>query len=164
MLIAMRLVLIFLLAIPAFAQWQPQHGHSTESLRGVSVVDGNEIWASGTHGTYLMTKDGGKTWTVNHVPGGEELDFRGIKALHNEVFLLSAGPGDKSRIYHQRKGHDWELQFTNHEPKGFFDCMAFSDAKHGFVVGDPVNGKFQVLRTRDGGRSWQYVDPQKLPP
>jgi|SRR5690348_4065589 len=164
MLIAMRLVLIFLLAIPAFAQWQPQQSHSTDSLRGVSIVDHNEIWASGTHGTYLVTQDGGKTWTVNHVPRGEDLDFRGVKAFPDEVFLLAAGPGDKSRIYHQRKGHDWELQFTNHESKRFFDCMAFSDARHGFVVGDPVNGKFQVLRTRDGGRSWQYVDPQKLPP
>src|SRR5439155_24926179 len=54
--------------------------------------------------------------------------------------------------------------FTNQEAKGFFDCMAFTDPKHGIVVGDPVNGKFQILRTHDGGKTWQYSDPQKMPP
>lgn len=161
---SVRVAIILFLAANAFAQWQPQESHTTESLRGVSVVDRDEIWASGTHGTYLVTKDGGKTWIVNHVAGADDLDFRGVNAFRNEAFLLAAGPADKSRIYHQRKGHAWELQFTNHEPKGFLDCMAFSDPKHGFVVGDPVNGKFQVLRTRDGGRTWQYIAPQKLPP
>jgi len=164
MLCGMRWMLILFLTTTAFAQWEIQSSHTTESLRGVSVVDRNEIWASGTHGTYLVTTDAGRTWTVHQVPGAEELDFRGVKAFRNEAFLLAAGPGDKSRIYHQRHGHAWELQFTNREPKGFLDCVAFSDQKHGFVVGDPVNGKFQILRTRDGGRSWQYVDPRKLPP
>jgi photosystem II stability/assembly factor-like uncharacterized protein len=157
-------MLVLSVTTTAFAQWQNQSSHTTESLRGVSVVDGNEIWASGTHGTYLVTADAGRTWTVHHVAGAEELDFRGVEAFRKEAFLLAAGPGDKSRIYHQRQGHAWELQFTNHEPNGFFDCMAFSDQKHGFVVGDPVNGTFQILRTRDGGRTWQYVDPRKLPP
>ena len=83
------------------------------------------IWASGTHGTYLMTKDGGKTWNLGKVPGADSLDFRGVKAFKGEAFLLAAGPGDKSRIYHLRTGKQWELQFTNQEPKGFFDCMAF---------------------------------------
>jgi photosystem II stability/assembly factor-like uncharacterized protein len=160
----MRYLLICFITSSAIAQWQPQASHTTESLRGVSIVDRNELWASGTHGTYLVTKDGGQHWAVNHVPGAEELDFRGVEAFHNESFLLAAGPGEKSRIYHERKGHRWELQFINHDAKGFFDCMAFSSPKHGFVVGDPLNGKFQVLRTRDGGRTWQYIDPKKLPP
>jgi photosystem II stability/assembly factor-like uncharacterized protein len=157
-------MLIVCLTSTAFAQWQSQTSHTTESLRGVSVIDRNEIWASGTHGTYLVTADAGRTWTVHQVPGAEQLDFRAVKAFRKEAFLLAAGAGDKSRIYHHRQGHAWELQFTNHEPNGFFDCMAFSDRKRGFVVGDPVNGKFQILRTRDGGRTWQYVDPRKLPP
>ncbi len=164
MLFCMRWMVFLILATSSFAQWQPQTSHTTESLRGVSVVDRKEIWASGTHGTYLVTKDGGKTWTVNRVPGATDLDFRGVKAFRDEAFLLAAGPGDKSRIYHQRNGNSWGLQFTSHEPKGFFDCIAFSDPKHGFVVGDPVNGKFQILRTRDGGETWQYLDPRRLPP
>ena len=162
--LAMRLAMFLLVATSAIAQWQLQQSNTTESLRGVSVVNRNEIWASGTHGTYLVSRDAGRHWTVNHVASADELDFRGVKAFHKEAFLLAAGPADKSRIYHWRAGHKWELQFTNHEPKGFFDCMAFSDPRHGFVVGDPVNGKFQILRTRNGGRTWKFVHPEVLPP
>lgn len=158
------LAIIFLLSANAFAQWQMQVSHTKESLRGVSVVDASIIWASGTGGTYLLTSDGGKNWAAHQVPGAESLDFRGVKAFGPHAFLLAAGPGDKSRIYHTAdSGNHWELQFTNPEAKGFLDCMAFSDEQHGIVVGDPVNGKFQILRTDDGGLHWRYVDPNGMP-
>jgi len=159
-----RLAIIFLLSLNASAQWQIQQSHTKESLRGVSVVDEKTVWVSGTHGTYLVTFDGGNTWTPHQVSGAENLDFRGVKAFGAEAVLLAAGPGDKSRIYHTADfGRHWELQFTNSEPNGFLDCMAFTDEKHGIVVGDPVNGRFQILRTEDGGKNWRYADPKGLP-
>ncbi len=155
---------IILSAATALAQWQTQESHTKESLRGVSAVDENVVWASGTHGTYLLTTDGGKNWAAHRVSGAEDLDFRGVKAFGAEAFLLASGPGDKSRIYHTADfGKHWELQFTNSEPKGFLDCMAFSDPKHGVIVGDPVNGKFQILRTTDGGKNWRYADSKGMP-
>jgi len=161
----MRVLLVLLLAVNSCAQWQMQESHTKESLRGVSVVDANIIWASGTRGTYLLTSDGGRNWAAHQVPGSESLDFRGVKAFGSHAFLLAAGPGDKSRIYHTSdSGNHWELQFTNSEPKGFLDCMAFSDEQYGIVVGDPVNGKFQLLRTEDGGKNWHSVDLKGMPP
>jgi photosystem II stability/assembly factor-like uncharacterized protein len=38
-------------------------------LRGVWVVSDKIAWASGAHGTYLRTIDGGVTWTAATVPG-----------------------------------------------------------------------------------------------
>jgi len=155
---------VLLISTNAVAQWQMQDSHTKESLRGISVVDANIVWASGTHGTYVLTTDGGKTWTSHQVPGADSLDFRGVNAFGAEVFLLAAGPGEQSRIYHTSdSGKRWELQFKNPEPKGFLDCMAFSDKQHGIVVGDPVNGKFQILRTEDGGKNWRYADPKDMP-
>jgi photosystem II stability/assembly factor-like uncharacterized protein len=77
------------------------------------------VWASGTHGTYLRTLDGGATWTVAQVAGAENLDFRDVEAFsEDEAYLLAAGPGDQSRIYKTTNGgKSWDLQFTNHEPK-----------------------------------------------
>ena len=161
----MRLAIIFLLSLNALAQWQTQDSHTRESLRGLSVVDEKVVWASGTHGTYLITTDGGKNWTTHQVPGAESLDFRGVRAFGVEAFLLAAGPGSQSRVYHTANfGRNWDLQFTNPEPKGFLDCMAFSDQKHGTVVGDPVGGKFQILQTDDGGKNWRFTDAKNMPP
>jgi photosystem II stability/assembly factor-like uncharacterized protein len=42
--------------------------------------------------------------------------------------------------------------------------MVFADERHAVVIGDPVNGKFQVLRTRDGGQTWQSIDSKNIPP
>jgi photosystem II stability/assembly factor-like uncharacterized protein len=143
--------------------------HTTEGLRGVSVVSQKVAWASGTHGTYLRTTDGGNTWTPAQVLDATNLDFRAVVAFSaDEAFLMSAGPGDQSRIYRTNDaGKSWQLQFTNKNPKGFFDSMAFWDPTHGVVLGDPIpdeTGKltFEVLMT-DDGQNWRIVSSAQLP-
>jgi photosystem II stability/assembly factor-like uncharacterized protein len=82
---------------------------------------------------------------------------------------MSSGPGDQSRIYHTRDaGRHWQLQFTNKNPKGFFDSIAFWDRTHGIVLGDPVADetgalKFELLMTEDG-ETWKQIPPEQLPP
>jgi photosystem II stability/assembly factor-like uncharacterized protein len=170
-----------LIAASAAAQSAPriQLSHTTESLRGVSAVSRQIAWASGTHGTYLRTVDGGRTWNSAQVPDATQLDFRAVVAFDaNEAFLMSAGPGDQSRIYHTTDaGRHWQMQFTNTNPKGFFDSMVFWDRTHGIVLGDPIPDdspenstkdesgklKFQLLLT-DDGQTWRPIPPSQLPP
>jgi photosystem II stability/assembly factor-like uncharacterized protein len=146
--------------------WTPQTSNTRASLRGVSAVDARFVWASGSGGAWLATTDGGVTWRAEKVPDAEALDFRGIRAIDaRTVYLMSAGPGDKSRIYKTTDaGEHWTLQFTNPDPKGFFDAIAFWDAHHGIVVGDPLDGRAEILTTDDGGASWQRrAAPPALP-
>ncbi len=153
----MRLLFPFLIAATAFAQhWTPQTSGITASLRGVSAVSPSVVFASGTGGAWLVTKDGGATWRASKVPGAEQLDFRAIQALDSRnVYLLSIGNGDKSRIYRTADGGEtWELLFTNPDAKGFLDELAFWDPQHGIVIGDPVEGEFAIFTTSDGGRHW----------
>jgi photosystem II stability/assembly factor-like uncharacterized protein len=161
----MRSFLFIFLASSLFAQIT-QTSHTTENLRGLSTPAPNIAWASGTHGTYLRTIDDGQTWQPAQVPGAESLDFRDVEAFSADfAYLLAAGPGDQSRIYKTTNaGKTWTLQFTNPDPKGFFDCMAFWNPHHGIAVGDPVDGKFQLITTEDGGHSWKPVSPSTLPP
>ena len=163
--------LILMLATTARAQSGPrvQLSHTPENLRGVSVVSRQAAWASGTHGTYLRTVDAGQTWTPAQVPDASTLDFRAVVGFSaDEAFLMSAGPADQSRIYHTTDGgQHWKLQFTNSNPKGFFDSMAFWDSKHGIVLGDPIpdeQGKlrFELLETEDG-ESWHPIPSAQLP-
>ena len=165
------LALLILLATPAFAQSAPQtrYSRTTEDLRGVSAVSQKIAWASGTHGTYLRTTDG-RIWIPEQVPGAEALDFRAVTAFSaDEAFLMSAGPGDQSRIYHTTDaGRHWSLQFTNNNPKGFFDSMVFWDRTHGIVLGDPIPDdagtlKFELLITNDG-QTWTPLPSPQLPP
>jgi photosystem II stability/assembly factor-like uncharacterized protein len=170
--VASSLSAVLLAAMPSAAAQGPrlQLSHTTESFRGVSAVSRQVAWASGTHGTYLRTIDGGLTWIPAQVPDASALDFRAVAAFSaDEAFLLSAGPGDQSRIYHTTDaGQHWQLQFTNTNPKGFFDSMVFWDPKHGIVLGDPIPDdkgqlKFELLIT-DDGETWYPIPPSQLPP
>jgi photosystem II stability/assembly factor-like uncharacterized protein len=117
----------------------------------------------------LRTTDGGAHWDSAQVPGAEALDFRGVMAFSaDEAFLMSAGSGELSRIYHTADaGKHWSLQFRNTNPKGFLDSIAFWDPTHGVVVGDPVpddSGKlhFEVLLT-DDGQIWHSIPASQRP-
>src|ERR1700687_2581570 len=110
------LPLVLLVVAPALGQSGPrvQFSNTTENLRGVSAVSRQVAWASGTHGTYLRTIDGGRRWTPAQVPDAAALDFRAVTAFSaDEAFLMSAGPGEQSRIYHTSDaGKNWALQVT----------------------------------------------------
>lgn len=147
-----RLVPLVFSTVSVAQSFTVQISNTHEDLRGLSAVSPAVVWASGTHGTYLRTGDGGLTWTAGQVPGAEALDFRDVQAFSaEEAYLLAAGPGEQSRIYKTSDaGETWSLQFTNDQPKGFYDCMAFWDRTHGIALGDPVDGEFEVIATDDG--------------
>ena len=157
--------LVFLGLCPSWGQWRQQTSGTDVQLRGISAVSATVAWASGAKGTVLRTVDGGKTWTKLNVPESEELDFRDIQAFdQNTAFVLSIGDGDKSRIYKTSDGgKTWQLQFTNRDPKAFYDCFAFWDSKHGIALSDSVDGKFPLISTSDG-LTWAPVDTKSMPP
>ncbi|HEY2785642.1 MAG TPA: glycosyl hydrolase [Fimbriiglobus sp.] len=158
--------LIWLYEPTAVAQWQKQSIHTDADFRGLSAVSSKVAWVSGSKGTYGRTTDGGTVWTAGTVPGAEKLDFRDVEAFDDsKAYLLSAGPGKDSRIYKTVDGgKTWQLQFQNTVPEAFYDAMAFWDETTGIALGDPVNGRFQLLATTDGGTHWKPLAGKKLPP
>src|SRR6266481_4354006 len=150
----------------AFAQWHPQKSNTDASLHGLSIVNGNVVWVSGTGGTFVRTTDGGETWQAGTVAGAEKLDFRDVYAIDGETaYLMSIGKGNESRIYKTTDaGKNWLLEYAEQNPKAFLDCMAFWDATHGIVVGDPLDGKPELLTTSDGGAHWTPLQSNTIPP
>ena len=145
------------------ARWVPLSSGVAATFRGVSTVSDTVAWASGSGSTVLRTADAGKTWLPLTVTA-DRLDFRDVDAIDaRTAYALSIGAGAASRIYKTiDAGATWTLQYTNQDPKGFLDAMAFWDAAHGIVVGDSVNGAFSILLTADGGKTW--TPASALPP
>jgi photosystem II stability/assembly factor-like uncharacterized protein len=143
-----------------------QASGTSELLQAVSPVDANVVWVSGHGGTWGRTLDGGATWQTSVMAGADTLEFRDVHAEDaNTGWLLSAGPGTLSRIYHTGDaGQSWTLQWVNEEPAGFYDCLDFWDERRGFVYGDAVDGGLRILVTDDGGATWSLVPQASLPP
>jgi photosystem II stability/assembly factor-like uncharacterized protein len=133
------------------------------SMRGLSVVNDRVVWASGSKGTVGVTTDGGRTWTWQTVNGFETRDFRDIEAFdeHTAVIMAIAEPAVILRT--TDAGVTWKVVYENKTAGMFLDAMDFVDNQHGTVVGDPVNGRFFIAHTQDGGLTWKEAAAESLP-
>jgi len=157
-----------LLATPAQAAWKHVDLAADVTLRAVSVVDAQRFHVSGSKGTHAVAEDGGKTWR-NAVPAdGAALDFRGVAALDAKTAILMSagdGPAGQARLYRTADaGLTWTLAFETRLPGSFLDAVAFRDAKRGFVLGDPIEGRWFLLKTADAGRTWTRIDGPSVEP
>ena len=135
------------------------------TLQAVSPVNDSVLWVGGHAGVILRTLNGGRTWARLAAPAGDTLQFRDVHAVSRDTaYVLSAGPGDRSRIYKTNDGGaTWQLQFLNRDSSAFYDCFDFWDPRHGIAVSDAVAGRLVVLTTRDGGATWAALLPETLP-
>lgn len=140
---------------------------STASCRSLSAVSARIAWAGCTGGKVFRTTNGGATWSVDSVRGAATLDFRGIKAFDaNSAVVVSAGPAEQgqARIFRTDDGaKTWTLAWSDTTPGIFLDGVAFWDAQYGFSFSDPIGGRFVILTTADGGRSWSRLPRSALP-
>lgn len=150
---------ILLLGMPSQmqAQWRMQASGTQAILRGIHSVDGSTAWASGAKGTVLRTVDGGRHWRACSVPpDAGKLDFRSVWAWDaDHAMVMSSGPGTQSRLYSTHDGcRSWRLVFTNPDVGGFWDALQFDGVRFGVILGDPVQGRFTLFATYDGGLHW----------
>lgn len=139
---------------------------ATARLRGLSPVSGKVAWASGSEGAVWRTVDGGRTVTSVGPAGTEALQFRSLYASSSRhaVAVSIGDTPDAFRAYvTENGGRTWTRSLQNTQPTAFYDCMTFTDRRTGYILGDPVDGKFQVIRTRDGGHSWQIMPSAGMP-
>jgi photosystem II stability/assembly factor-like uncharacterized protein len=142
------------------------------NLRGLDVIDfphrdgarSAVIWASGSNGIVLLSLDLGITWKRLHIPDGDSLDFRGVRAFDaSTAYVISSGEGEKSRIYKTTDGgQKWKLQYTGARPAFFLDAIVCVSRRKCIVLSDPVEGKFVLLRTADG-EHWTELPRESMP-
>lgn len=133
------------------------------SLRGLSAVTDKIVWVSGSSGTVGRSTDGGKTWNWITVPGYEKRDFRDIEAFDENTAIIMAIAEPADILKTTDGGKTWKLVYENTTKGMFMDAMEFWNHDSGIVVGDPINGRFFVARTFDGGNSWHEIPFMELP-
>ncbi|WP_186461863.1 WD40/YVTN/BNR-like repeat-containing protein [Mucilaginibacter pallidiroseus] len=127
------------------------------SIRGMSIVNEQVAWVSGTKGSVGLTIDGGLSWKWQQVKGFEKSDFRGIEAFSEKEAVI-IGSGTPAVILKTLDGgKNWAVKFNITDTTYFLDAIAFSDKNHGFILGDPINGKFLMLETLNAGEDWLPV-------
>jgi hypothetical protein len=78
----LQIFLCILLSISGQAQiLQLINSGTSVSLRGLSVVNDQVLWVSGSEGTVGLSTNGGISWKWTRVPHYEKSDFRDIEAF-----------------------------------------------------------------------------------
>lgn len=133
------------------------------SLRGLSVVNDNVIWVSGSNGMVGRSTNAGKNWTWITVRGYEKTEFRDIEAFDAQTALVM-GIGAPAYILKTTDGgQNWKLVYENKTPGMFLDAMDFFSEDDGLVIGDPLDGRVFMASTRDGGNTWQELEASRRP-
>ncbi len=134
-----------------------QTSGTATSIRGLSVVDDQVAWASGSNGWFARTTDGGKTWQWKQQAGFDTLDFRDIEAFSDQRALAVSAGSPAVVLLTENGGTSWQVVYRNDSPEIFLDGMDFWDEQTGIIYGDPINGLMQLLKTSDGGRTWTDI-------
>ncbi|MEP7108567.1 MAG: oxidoreductase [Ferruginibacter sp.] len=133
------------------------------SIRGLSVVDDRIIWVSGSNGTIGRSVDGGNLFKWITVKGYEKTDFRDIEAFDENTAVIMGIAAPAYILRTIDGGETWKVVFEKNTTGMFLDAMEFWNEHRGIVVGDPIDGKFFLARTTDGGLTWSDTAPQDLP-
>ncbi|RZM27136.1 MAG: oxidoreductase [Pedobacter sp.] len=161
----MRTLLLLMLLFPLFAhsqeyQFKVLNSSQNTSIRGMCIVSDQVAWVSGSNGSIGKTLDGGITWQWNKAEGYEKLDFRDIEAFdENKAIVVNAG-SPAYILLTIDGGKTWSERYKNLDSAIFLDGMSFWDEKNGMAFGDPINNKMQLIRTNNGGLTWEDVSGQ----
>ncbi|WP_207493898.1 WD40/YVTN/BNR-like repeat-containing protein [Aridibaculum aurantiacum] len=166
--------LSFVFAIASHAQKnvsvQVIANNPNTSLRGMSVPSDQVIWVSGNNGTVGKSIDGGATWRWHTIKGYETRDFRDIEAFDSTTAIIMAVDNPAYILKTTDGGFTWKKVFEKNQNGMFLDAMDFKNEKEGICIGDPLQigssgrGFFYIIRTFDGGETWQETPLNQLPP
>ncbi len=121
-------------------------------LNSVSIVNSRVAWACGDSGTVLYTPTSGSNW-----------QFIGGGVLGNNNIYCIAGLDSLSAVCAVNiniaiilkttdKGSSWQPAFI--QPNGFINDIEMITPLMGFAYGNPVGGRWTLLRTINGGQTF----------
>ena len=168
----MKLFIITLLTFLLFACTHQKNNdvtnlNSTEfkqhSYRALNVISEKSVLLSGTNGRVFLVNPT-TLESINISPSDtSKIDFRAAAVLNDSTFLVASAGSPGFILRTNSQGKTWDTTWVNNAPDVFIDGMQFSDAKTGWAYGDIQNGYLLVLKTTDGGITWQRIKQEALP-
>jgi photosystem II stability/assembly factor-like uncharacterized protein len=138
------------------AGWTTQTSGVTSSLRSVDAVSSAAAWISGASGVVLRTTNAGATWVRVDSARLGTATLHCIDAVDASTAFVGANPSAGGEIYKTTNGGvTWSNVFS--QTGGFIDAIKMYDQVNGIALGDPVGGKWTILRTSDGGATWNRI-------
>jgi hypothetical protein len=123
------------------------------SLRGLSVVNDQIIWVSGSGGCVGLSTDAGENWKWIQVHGFEKTDFRDIEAFSDQEAVIMGITEPAVILRTTDGGKNWITAFEDSAKSVFLDAMDFS-GDEAVLIGDPDKEKIFFARSTDRGKSW----------
>jgi photosystem II stability/assembly factor-like uncharacterized protein len=142
------------LRMKSFGQtWTEQTSNVTTQLTSVSAVDANNAWVCGYSGVVLRTTNGGTNWvSVGGGPIPATLNLHNIFAPDANTAVVLGSGADAFAFRTTNGGTLWTQVLT--QAGGFFNAVWFANPFAGFLMGDPVGGRWSLWGTINGGASW----------
>jgi photosystem II stability/assembly factor-like uncharacterized protein len=129
----------------------------TTSLNSVCVTGNSwnmQGWVCGSGGVVLVTTNNGYNWLsvgTNGIPSNAELITIGAKA--RDTVLTAGRIGATTYVYRTvNRGANWQQVFS--QANGQINSIWIRNSSTGFMIGNPVGGRWSLWKTTNGGLNW----------
>ena len=127
------------------------------------LINNNKVWYAANNGNYgFVSLDSSANYDQKITNENLNIEFRSIAQTSKYIFILSvANPALLYRI--SKNDYQVKLVYQENNEKVFYDSMQFFNDKEGIAIGDPTENCPSVIKTTDGGETWQKIPCNKLP-
>jgi len=157
------LLILLALGLNINSQWVNQNVlPKPPALYSVYAYSSQIAWASGDSGKVLLTTNGGTSWLYRDSSVFNNHPVISIQAIGPQTALCICNIGGTGKIFKTvNAGSNWFQVFSRNGV--VLNDIEFMNPTTGFVYGNPVSNFWYVLKTTDGGNTFDSTTITRPP-
>ena len=120
----------------------------------LSIAGGNSGSSVGPNNTVIKSPNAGTNWTVNI--NNPTVSFNKIIFFDDSTGYASIDAGKVFKT--TNSGLNWNTCYQNNTGSTTINSMSFANKNLGCAIGGIFNSNIHILRTSNGGNTWQNID------
>ena len=147
------MIQLFTIEIGPQPGWVVQTTTVNSKILCVDVVDTIFAWGGTIDAKVIRTTNGGANWVqTSSALGGE---VTAISGINNQRSVVIVNNSASTRIRRTVSGGvSWSTVYEDSSADAHLNAITMLDDMNGYAIGDPVNGQWVILKTTDGGLTW----------